>query len=65
MFHDVFPLDKRQAGHAEARAGFGFDVDSAELVYGQYSDSLQAAVNIDFDFLANGRFLHVVLQVSD
>jgi hypothetical protein len=30
-------------------------------VYGQYSDSLQAAVNIDFDFLADGRFcVHLI-----
>ena len=56
----VFPLDEWQARHAVARAGFGFDVDSAEFVYGQYSDSLQAAVNVNFDFLADSRFLHDV-----
>jgi len=58
----MFPLDKWQARHAEARARFGFDIDSAEFVHGQYSDSLQAAVNIDFDFLANDRFSHFSLQ---
>ena len=55
-------LDEWQAGNAEACASGGFNVDRAEWMNGQDSDSLQFAVYGHFDFLADSRFLHGLLS---
>lgn len=55
-------LNEWQASDAEACAGSGLDVDRAEWVNGQDSDSLQFAVYGHLDFLADSRFLHFLFS---